>query len=140
MASEVASALLNRALERTPATLRGFRRHRIRHQVFPAIIPTHAESDVVEGWIVSGLSDEELEIFDEFEDVEYYRDSVKVTTEGGHSRNAFVYVWKDAGRHLLYGNWDYDEFQEKHLEKYLTMCCRSSGHPNEVPSEAAVAP
>lgn len=25
-------------------------------------------------------------------------------------------------RHLLYGDWDYDEFREKHLQKYLSMC------------------
>ena len=50
MANEVVSALLDRDHERFPAKLQGFKRYRIRQQVFPAIIPGTV-GDIVEGWV-----------------------------------------------------------------------------------------
>ena len=50
MANEVVTALLARPHKRFAATLSGFKRHRIRQQVFPAIIPATAV-DKVSGWV-----------------------------------------------------------------------------------------
>ncbi|KAK9811051.1 hypothetical protein WJX73_009402 [Symbiochloris irregularis] len=130
MAEEVTHALLHRLPPTHAATLAGFKRHRIENQVFPAIVAT-SSADTIQGLLVTELTDEELDVFDEFEDIEYTRDEVLVTGENGAHKKAFVYVWKDTLRHLLYGEWDYNEFREKHLEKYLTLCFRSSGHPTQ---------
>ena len=50
MAEEVCDALLERPHNRFPAKLSGYKRHRIRQQVFPAIIPA-SQTDTILGWV-----------------------------------------------------------------------------------------
>ena len=47
---------------------------------------------------------------------------------------AYVYVDK---RHELYGDWDYGEFRDQHLEEYRVMCeeFRRDVQDNELPPE-----
>lgn len=63
MADEVTEALLERLPARKPAKLSGFRRYRIQQQVFPAIVAA-TSADTINGLLVTGLTDEELDIFD----------------------------------------------------------------------------
>ena len=97
MAEEVVKALLQRPHVRYAAKVAGFKRHRVQEEVFPAIIPS-LSADQISGWVIAELTDEELSVFDEFEDVEYYRDEVPVTKDDGNTETVYIYVWKDAGR------------------------------------------
>lgn len=63
MANEVKQALLGRQPPTHAATLAGFKRSRIRDQVFPAIV-AGSPTDTIRGLLVSELTDEELEVFD----------------------------------------------------------------------------
>jgi hypothetical protein len=46
MAPEVLKALINRVPPMKPAVIKGFRRYRVKGQVFPAIVPDLADSQV----------------------------------------------------------------------------------------------
>ena len=34
---------------------------------------------------------------------------------------AYTYIWQQSKASLLYGEWDLDEFRDKHLRPYLKM-------------------
>ncbi|EIE26750.1 AIG2-like protein [Coccomyxa subellipsoidea C-169] len=121
MSEEVVAALIRRAPRQQPAKIRGYRRHRIKGFIFPAIVPAE-ESDEVNGLVLYGLNCEEMEVFDEFEGEEYYKTDATPILADGSQVDASVYVWQDSARHLLYGKWDYQEWRRKHLENYVKMC------------------
>lgn len=121
MAEEVVQVLLRRQPERRPATLHGYRRHRIQKRVYPAIIPA-TPADSVQGWVLLGLDQREMHILDEYEDVDYYRTTEHPVFEDGSSVAACVYVWVEQLRHLLYGDWDYQEFRNgPQFQPYVQM-------------------
>ena len=70
---QVLQALLRRQPRAAPAFVTGYSRHAIKGQVFPGTIPA-AVSSQVEGFVLFGLSPEELTVFDAFEGDEYVRD------------------------------------------------------------------
>lgn len=122
MADEVVKVLLHRVPERRPAVLKGYARHRIKQQVFPALTPA-APDESVQGSVLSGLSEQELVVLDEYEDVDYYRTTERPALEDGSSTEAYVYVWQEEMRSLLDEGvpWDYEEFRQRHLPAYLNM-------------------
>jgi gamma-glutamylcyclotransferase (GGCT)/AIG2-like uncharacterized protein YtfP len=63
MADEVVRLLLKRVPASQPATLAGYRRHAIKAQVFPAIVPAEASASV-RGKVLLQLTKKELEILD----------------------------------------------------------------------------
>lgn len=83
MADEVVRLLLKRVPPSRPATLSGHRRHAIKGQVFPAIVPvpTPAEASV-KGKVLMELTPKELEILDGEEGRERERE--------GHSRTVWL--------------------------------------------------
>ncbi|BDA40600.1 AIG2-like protein D [Coccomyxa sp. Obi] len=121
MSEEVVMTLIKRAPKQQPARIRGYRRHRIKGFIFPAIIPA-TESDEVNGLVLYDLSEKEMEVFDEFEGEEYYKADAVPILDDGTQVEASVYVWQDSARHLLYGSWDYQEWRSKHLADYVKMC------------------
>ena len=80
LAPEVLDALLGRVPDRTPATLPGFVRRRIKDAVFPAIYPAEDPSNAsVSGEVLTGMSRRELAVLDWFEDEAYVLTRVDVT-------------------------------------------------------------
>ncbi|CAL2234458.1 unnamed protein product [Prunus armeniaca] len=77
MAEDVCRVLLNRVPQSSPAILKGYHRYSIKGRVYPAILPV--ENDKVTGKLLLGITDPELHILDEFEDVEYERNTVEVS-------------------------------------------------------------
>ena len=84
----------------------------------------------MQGLPLSDLTEQELYVFDAFEGSEYEKRSVAAQPEaGGAEVAATVYVWKEALRPLLLpdsGDWDPQEFRERHLAEYALMCARFS--------------
>ncbi|KAL3587268.1 hypothetical protein D5086_014135 [Populus alba] len=76
LADDVVRALLSRIPQSSPAILNGYHRFSIKGRVYPAILP--AENKKVSGKVLHGITDPELYILDEFEDVEYERVTVDV--------------------------------------------------------------
>ena len=150
LAPEVLNALLGRVPDRTPATLPGYVRRRIKERVYPALYPDPGSQ--VDGEVLSGMSRRELAVLDWFEDEAYTLTKVDVTfDEGsewppGESSDApeldggaeYLDPKLDGGAEYLdpkvvmayvftsprdlHGEWDYEEFRQTHLESYVAMC------------------
>ncbi|GIL67020.1 hypothetical protein Vafri_20410 [Volvox africanus] len=121
MADEVVKVLIKRVPTSKPAALKGYTRYQVKGQVFPAIVPSTAESKV-QGKVLMDLSDKELEVLDVYESEEYYRATVMPILEDGSEIQADVYVWKDQYRHLLLDEeWSFEQFMREHHDDYLDM-------------------
>ena len=92
------------------ATLRGYRRHPVRGEHFPGVVP--AAGHAVPGVIYGALDRRALARLDRFEGPMYRRDVVRVSlAAGGGHRRVFAYVVRDAYRHHLEdGEWDLETF------------------------------
>ncbi len=117
-----------------PAVLHGYRRFAIKDCVFPAIVSAAsaesvvqsgaaapAENVSVQGLLLTGLTEPELDVFDAFEDEDYTKErlTVELKQNAQSKQDAFVYVWKEEAKHLLYDEWDLDHFLATHEEEYL---------------------
>ncbi|KAB5513689.1 hypothetical protein DKX38_027595 [Salix brachista] len=105
LADDVVRALLSRTPQSSPAILNG--QFSIKGRVYPAILPV--ENKKVRGKVLQGITDLELYILDEFEDVEYERVTVDVSLmDSSNKSQAFAYVWSDKNDPNLYGEWDFE--------------------------------
>ncbi|WIA33423.1 hypothetical protein OEZ86_006556 [Tetradesmus obliquus] len=129
MAPEVLKLLIKRVPESRAATLKGYARYRVKGQVFPAIIPSTSESKV-KGMVLMELSRSELHILDVYESEEYYRATVEPELEDGSTSPADVYVWKDEHKHLLDGEWIYEEWRQLHLHRWVERLSPDGAHPS----------
>jgi len=117
----VVQALLQRMPEHGPATVQGYRRVKVKGQVYPAVRPQEGHS--VGGILVQNLSAEELRRFDTFEDEDYTREEVLLVEPSG--AKAFIYVWKqEAEDKLEWVEWDMSRDFLPYLSQYLEMCDR----------------
>lgn len=120
LADEVVQVLLKRIPSSSPAVLPGYHRFSIKGRVYPAILPV--ENKNVVGRVLMGITNPELDILDIFEDVEYVRDSVEVSLEDNlEKRQTYAYVWDDKNDPDLYGEWDFEEWKEKHMIDFIKM-------------------
>ncbi|CAL5040363.1 unnamed protein product [Urochloa decumbens] len=107
MADEVVRTILKRVPPAAPAILPNYHRFNIKGRIYPAILPV--ESNKVAGLVVMGVTDEELQVLDAFEDVEYTRTRVEISlTDSSEKMLADAYVWTDAEDPNLYGEWDFE--------------------------------
>ncbi|XP_021819270.1 AIG2-like protein D [Prunus avium] len=120
MADDVCRVLLNRVPQSSPAILNGYHRYSIKGRVYPAILPV--ENDKVTGKLLLGITDPELHILDEFEDVEYERSTVEVSLVDS-SDNLLVqaYVWSNKSDPNLYGDWNFEEWKQIHKKDFIKM-------------------
>ncbi|URE23415.1 AIG2-like family [Musa troglodytarum] len=77
LADEVVRVLLKRVPPSSPAILHNYHRFSIKGRVYPAILPVDCKK--VAGEVLLGITDQELDILDSFEDVEYERRAVEVS-------------------------------------------------------------
>ncbi|KAK9688268.1 hypothetical protein K7432_014463 [Basidiobolus ranarum] len=117
-------------LKFTPAILKGYKRRQVVGAKYPAIFQsTH---DLVEGMVVSGFSEDDKRLLDVYEGDQYSRHSVQVETvaQPGSklletpyiaSENLVVetYVWKYGSDGLSHLDWDFKEFVNKSLTKWV---------------------
>lgn len=117
-------------LQITPAMLRDFQRHRVRHADYPAIIPDAGSE--VRGTLVTGLTDADLWRLDIFEGDEYQRQPVRVRPlpAAGEDREdrqerlrneveAETYVWIAGKGRLEEREWDFDEFRREKMRNWV---------------------
>ncbi|KAK9839182.1 hypothetical protein WJX84_007329 [Apatococcus fuscideae] len=88
--------------------------------MYPALAKATAE-DSIEGKVLHGITPHELDVLDEYEDDEYYKDVVEVETSSGRNVHAYVYIWQDHLRHKLSGSWSYEDFREHSMAEYLKI-------------------
>jgi len=110
-----------RRLEPRAAVLAGFRRGRLRGQLYPGLVPDAAAR--VAGVLWEGLDPAALARIDRFEGALYERQRCEVAPAAGARCAAYVYVLATAHRaRLLEGDWDEAEFRTHHLSDYLAAC------------------
>ncbi|XP_062229741.1 AIG2-like protein D [Phragmites australis] len=120
MADEVVRAILKRVPPAAPALLPNYHRFNIKDRIYPAILPV--ENKKVAGRVIMGVTDEELQVLDAFEDVEYTRRRVEISlTDSLETMLADTYVWSDAEDPNLYGEWDFEEWTKLHMKDFLAM-------------------
>ncbi|KIW68718.1 hypothetical protein PV04_04642 [Phialophora macrospora] len=119
-----------------PAMLQHYRRHRVRHADYPAIIP-HKGSRV-RGSLVTGLNEQDIRRLDIFEGSSYKRDVVKVLVlkdveldqaapEGDEKEPAVAeeveaqtYVWLEDSEETLEPNeWDFEAFKRDKMHAWM---------------------
>eukprot|EP00887_Chlorella_sp_A99_P001493 scaffold8.g1493.t1 len=124
MYGEVLKALIGREPRSAPATISGYQRFRIKQQVFPGTVRGTPDSQV-RGLVLFDLRPDEMDMFDDFEGEEYFKEAVQPQLEDGSSVDAIVYVWQDSLRPLLYPpDWSPEEFRTQHLGAYVEMVKR----------------
>ncbi|MCJ1314606.1 hypothetical protein MMC25_008288 [Agyrium rufum] len=121
-----------------PAILHDYRRHRVRHADYPAILPISGSS--VRGVLVSGLSDRDVLLLDVFEGDQYVRRKVKVrllevvgedevtgngNVEGEEVSGVQTYVWCEKESELEDREWDFGEFRREKMGRWV------GGHDEE---------
>ncbi|PQQ03002.1 AIG2-like protein D [Prunus yedoensis var. nudiflora] len=120
MAEDVCRVLLNRVPQSSPAILNGYHRYSIKGRVYPAILPV--ENDKVTGKLLLGITDPELHILDEFEDVEYERSTVEVSlVDSSDNLSVQAYVWSNKSDPNLYGDWNFEEWKQIHKKDFIKM-------------------
>lgn len=114
-----------------PALLQSYRRHKVKHADYPAILP-HKDGASVRGSLVTGLLDEDMRRLDIFEGDQYERKKVKVLVLKDTSLNEAVdednlpelvvgeeqaetYVWIDPREDLEEEEWDFEEFRREKM-------------------------
>ncbi|KAJ3696278.1 hypothetical protein LUZ60_001655 [Juncus effusus] len=120
MADEVVSVLLARVPPSSHALLPNHHRFSIKGRVYPAILPV--ESKDVHGKVVRGITDAELEIIDNFEDVEYVRKTVQISLlDTAEKLFAEAYIWGNQDDPDLYGEWDFEEWKKVRMKDFIEM-------------------
>ncbi|XP_012442419.1 AIG2-like protein D isoform X1 [Gossypium raimondii] len=120
LSDDVVRVLLNRVPPSSAVLLNHFHRFSIKGRVYPAILPV--QNRHVSGRVLMGISDPELHILDEFEDVEYQRTRVEVSLlESSDKLQAHAYVWRNTSDPNLYGDWDFEEWKQVHKESFIKM-------------------
>ncbi|CAH2077382.1 unnamed protein product [Thlaspi arvense] len=114
---EVVHVLLNRVPDRVSAILSGL--FRIKGRVYPTILPDGAGE--VTGKVLKGITDDELKLLDEFEDVEYVRKAVQVVlTDTSEKLQVGTYVWRNKEDPDLYGEWDLEIWKRHDKDGFIT--------------------
>lgn len=120
-----------------PALLTNYRRHKVKHADYPAILPhgsTESGPSLVRGSFVTGLTDGDLWRLDIFEGSQYTRRKVRVKIlqdtaldetvtedkltaqiEDAVEVEAETYVWSDPREDLEEEEWDFDEFKREKM-------------------------
>lgn len=127
MFPEVRRRVAAREFRWTTATLAGYRRGRVRGEVFPAIAAASPQ-DVVRGEILFDVSRAELALFDAYEADFYVRRTVEVVVEAGLALcEAYVVPERWEGGAWADGAWDPNWFRREALDAYVAhLDCRSN--------------
>lgn len=117
MEPRIIAEIIGRTPSSQPAELRGYRRQRIRGELYPGIQP--AADATTPGLIYFDLAPEEMALLDAFEGAFYENRPVALRTPSGEEHPARAYVIRPAYRHLLLdAPWDYDDFQKRFVKRF----------------------
>jgi gamma-glutamylcyclotransferase (GGCT)/AIG2-like uncharacterized protein YtfP len=113
---DVLRTLLDRVPTSSPATVNGWRVAALNERVYPVLVPADSTAN---GVILTGLSHDEWQTLDAFEDDLY--DLRCLTINEGFQAWAYV---SDHNPAVLSSDWDLDAFRRDALTDYLERCRR----------------
>ncbi|MCX4823169.1 gamma-glutamylcyclotransferase [Streptomyces sp. NBC_01142] len=112
--TEVLDAVLGRVPEHRPAAAAGWRAAPLHDRPFPGLV---RGDRAVAGLVLSGLSEQEWQLADDFEGPFY--DLVPVALVAGGTASAYVCATDEL---VLPGDWDRGRFGARELPAYLERC------------------
>ena len=102
-----------------PARLYGYRRLKVRHEVYPGLVPAAPEF-YVDGRLYFSVGSTDIRRLDHFEGPTYRKESVQCRLTETRVSSAEVYVFKKQYRRLLVPeDWDPVEFEKNGLGIFL---------------------
>ncbi|CAH2044986.1 unnamed protein product [Thlaspi arvense] len=109
-------AVVDLILECTPVTLsaqlHGFHLYKVKGRLYPCISPS--KKGVINGKILTGLTDAQLQNLDMIEGAEYVRKTVEVVlTDTWEKMKVEAFIWANKDDPDLYGEWDFEDTWEK---------------------------
>ncbi|AEE77510.1 AIG2 protein-like [Arabidopsis thaliana] len=115
-------AVVNLILECAPvmvsAQLHGYHLYRLKGRLHPCISPS--DNGLINGKILTGLTDSQLESLDMIEGTEYVRKTVEVVlTDTLEKKQVETIVWANKDDPNMYGEWDFEEWKRLHMEKFI---------------------
>ncbi|KAL1204288.1 Protein AIG2 C [Cardamine amara subsp. amara] len=114
----VAAVILDRAADTVPAVLHDYHRYKLKELTYPCIVPF--QSGKVNGKVITGISDAELNNFDVIEGSSYERVTVEVLRmDNSEKMKVETYVWVNKDDPRMYGEWDFEEWRVIHAEKFV---------------------
>ena len=120
MFDRVWSKVIGSIYKKTGGRLYGYKRRKIRGEIYPALLPG-TEADHVDGTIYLEVSLSDIKILDEFEGEYYQRDMLKCELADGSRAEAAVYVFKEQYRDLIEDKeWEPLWFAEAAIRTFLT--------------------
>ncbi|MCL7022825.1 hypothetical protein MKW94_014537 [Papaver nudicaule] len=120
LADDVVRSVLYRVPQNYPAILDNFKRFSIEGRIYPAILPE--ENTKVTGRVLLGITDSELDLLDKLEDDEYERSTVDVSLiDTSKKMQAYTYVWVNKNDPRLYGEWNFEEWKQLHMNDLLKI-------------------
>lgn len=118
MCDDIMTRVTGGAFSSTAARLKGYARHPVRDETYPAIVPKAGAC--VAGRLYHGLDTRALQRLDAFEGEMYARTTVAVEPAHGGTAQAEAYVLRPAWAHLLApGDWDFDDFLARGKAQFL---------------------
>ncbi|KMZ61621.1 Protein AIG2 [Zostera marina] len=120
LTDEIAEEVIKRVPISSPAILHNYHRYNVKDRLYPAVVPM--ETHQVVGKVLFDLTDLELNLLDLFEDYEYERLPAEVTISDSMEKiTVDVYVWVNKTDPKLHGEWNFQEWKEKHFKDFLQM-------------------
>ncbi|NMG65034.1 gamma-glutamylcyclotransferase [Azoarcus indigens] len=117
MCSDIMFGVAGLVLEYEAAILHGHRRHPVRGEAYPGMVP--AAGAHVAGVLYRNVPSTALARLDAFEGEQYLRLQVKVELADGRIEDADTYVFRPEFAHLLVaGEWDFDGFLAEGKQRF----------------------
>jgi gamma-glutamylcyclotransferase (GGCT)/AIG2-like uncharacterized protein YtfP len=102
-----------------PAVLRGYAMFRVKDAVYPGVVRSDADSEVL-GVLYDDIDEDTLFELDTYESSFYERLPVKVALADGSELECHAYIVPDSRRDLLtQEHWDKEWFRTHELDRYL---------------------
>ena len=118
---EVMEAVTGRGFDSVEATTEGYARYLLKGRIYPGMTPVSGQTTT--GRVYLGITQQTLELLDDFEDDMYVRQLITVRIQEGHEFNAYAYIIQPKDRAVLSGNpWVRETFVKDHLASYLAAC------------------
>ena len=119
MYPEVWTRVVAGSYQSSPATLRGYARHRLPGEVYPAMVEAGPDASI-RGVVHLDVSPADIATLDRFEDegVHYGRIDVELELEGGVPARAVAYVYLHPDR-VAPDLWNQAEFERTGLAEFL---------------------
>jgi gamma-glutamylcyclotransferase (GGCT)/AIG2-like uncharacterized protein YtfP len=117
---EVLHALIGRVPQNHIASADGWRVAALKNRIYPGLVATPGKT--AHGRLLTGLSDDEWHLLDNFEDCKY--ELRQMTLLDGQS--SLTYVWVDDAE-ACSNTWDIQSFALNHLPAYVKRCAARHG-------------